>query len=373
MDRASPGTNEWNPGGNRTIFPTTTAALRGTPFGLPFQGSIFLPMNSSCLAHCLTDAERTRFEEQGYLVIPEALPPDRIEALMHACDRLIAEKRRHHGFGPHDPVDIPDIIGQDPLFLELVDWETTFPKVWGILGWNICIYHSGLLMTPPGDPERPPSAATVAWHQDSMRVNDEIEATPRPRLSLKVFFFISDMSETGRRNTLIVPGSHLHDEIDVPGDGQSSPEGAIPLCVPPGASVIIDRRIWHSRSVNSWHETRKMLMMGLQLPLAAAQGQHDRRTPLPRSRPDPWGSCSATTRATTARMRRKREKPRCATGSRSTAPPMRRGRRETAPGSPSSRPCPGSRRLDNPPAGHPSPPSTWLERRKWKQQTAGTR
>ena len=217
-------------------------------------------MDPSCLAHCLTEPERTRFEEQGYLVIPDALPADRIEVLRQSCDRLIAEKRRLHGFGHHDPMDIPDIIGHDPLFLELIDWETTFPKVWGILGWNICIYHSGLLVTPPGDPERPASAPTVAWHQDSMRVNDEIEASPR--LSLKVFFFISDMSESGRGNTLVLPGSHLDDEIDVPEDGRSNPEGAIPLCVPPGASVIIDRRLWHSRSLNSWHETRKMLMMG---------------------------------------------------------------------------------------------------------------
>ncbi len=102
----------------------------------------------------------------------------------------------------------------------------------------------------------------MAWHQDSMRVNDEIETTPRPRLSIKTFFFVSDMSEPGRGNTQIVPGSHLHDEVAVPEDGHSSPEGAIPLCVPPGTAVIIDRRLWHSRSVNDWHETRKMLMMG---------------------------------------------------------------------------------------------------------------
>jgi len=219
-------------------------------------------MNTSCLVHRLTDSERSHFDEHGYLIVENALAPERLESLMHACDRLIAEQQQADSLGPHDPVDIADILGRDPLFLDLIDCETTFPKAWGILGWNSCIYHSGLLVTPPVDPKRPASEASVAWHQDSMRVNDEIEVSPRPRLSIKVFFFVSDMSEPGRGNTLIVPGSHLRDEVTVPEDGHSSPEGAIPICVPAGAAVIIDRRIWHSRSINDWNQSRKMLFMG---------------------------------------------------------------------------------------------------------------
>ena len=222
-------------------------------------------MDPSCLTHRLTNSERDHFETEGYLIVDNAMSPERTEALAGACDRLMAEKRQAYDLGPHDAFDTPDIIGRDPLFLELIDWETTLPKAWGILGWNLCIYHSGLLVTPPSDPQRAATETSVAWHQDSMRVNDEIEASPRPRLSIKIFFFASDMSQPGRGNTLIVPGSHLHDEVQVPEDGQSSPEGAIPLCVPAGAAVIIDRRIWHSRSFNDWHGTRKMVMMGYSL------------------------------------------------------------------------------------------------------------
>lgn len=219
-------------------------------------------MNAACLAHRLTESERRHFDEQGYLVVEKALSPEFTETLTHVCDRLMGEKQQADNLSPHDALDIPDILGREQALVDLIDCETTFPKVWGILGWNICIYHSGLLATPPVDPQRPASEASVAWHQDSMRVNDEIGVSPRPRLSIKVFFFCSDMSEPGRGNTLIVPGSHLHDEVAVPEDGQSNPEGAIPICVPPGAAVIIDRRIWHSRSINHWHETRKMLFMG---------------------------------------------------------------------------------------------------------------
>ena len=144
----------------------------------------------------------------------------------------------------------------------MVDCETTFPKVWDILGWNIYLYHSHIDVTPPSGPSPPSGSPTVAWHQDSLRVNEEIESSPRPRLSLKIGYYLSDVSEPGRGNTLIVPGSHLNDEIEVPADQRSNPPGSIPICVSPGDAVIIDRRLWHSRSRNQSDITRRVLWMG---------------------------------------------------------------------------------------------------------------
>ena len=54
----------------------------------------------------------------------------------------------------------------------------------------------------------------------------------------------------------------LVDLIDCPADGVSNPPGAEPLCVKAGSAVIIDRRIWHSRSPNLWNETRKVVWYG---------------------------------------------------------------------------------------------------------------
>ena len=74
--------------------------------------------------------------------------------------------------------------------VELVDWPTTFPKLWGILGWNIYLYHSHIDVTPAESTHH--QNWHVAWHQDSMRVNDEIECHPRPRLSLKIGYYLTD-------------------------------------------------------------------------------------------------------------------------------------------------------------------------------------
>lgn len=215
-------------------------------------------MDPACLAHRLTPGERESFESAGYLVVEDALDAAMIRRLAEAVDRIDARERspEHRG----KLLSVPDIIHEDPAFVDLLDWPATFPKVWGILGWNIYLYHSHLDVTPPAD-----EAALkwrVAWHQDSMRVNDEIETHPRPRLSLKVGFYLTDVSQPGRGNTLVLPGSHLHDEIDCPADGVTNPDGAEPVCVRPGAALLLDRRLWHSRSPNLWDQTRKVVWLG---------------------------------------------------------------------------------------------------------------
>ena len=66
------------------------------------------------------------------------------------------------------------------------------------------MYHTHLDVTPPAD-----AAALkwrVAWHQDSMRVNEEIEGHPRPRLSLKIGYYLTDISGADWGNTLLLLG-----------------------------------------------------------------------------------------------------------------------------------------------------------------------
>lgn len=215
-------------------------------------------MNRECLDHRLTADERQFFESSGYLVVPDALDPAMNARLLAAVDRVDARERSPEA--RQKLLSVTNIIQEDDSLVELVTWPRTLPKVWGILGWNIYLYHSHIDVTPPADEH----ALTwrVAWHQDSMRVNDEIESHPRPRLSLKIGFYLTDASEPDRGNTLILPGSHLQDDLDCPADGVSNPAGAEPLCVKAGTAVIIDRRIWHSRSPNLCDQTRKVVWLG---------------------------------------------------------------------------------------------------------------
>ena len=109
-------------------------------------------MDRRWLKHCLTEKERLRFEDHGYLIIKNALSDSKIKKLTKAVDRVEAEERASGNIEVHKPVHILDFMGRDEAFIQLIDHPTTFPKVWGILGWNIQIYlaHLDVTLNPYG-------------------------------------------------------------------------------------------------------------------------------------------------------------------------------------------------------------------------------
>ncbi|MEM7538547.1 MAG: phytanoyl-CoA dioxygenase family protein [Chloroflexota bacterium] len=216
-------------------------------------------MDSSYLNYVLTEDERHRFEKDGYLIIEDAIPPALLARLNTAVDRIDADVRREKDLAPNDGHNVFDFIGQDDAFMELLDWPKTFPKVWGVLGWNINLYHSHFIVTPPNAISGPGHTG-LNWHKDSGRLNIELETDPQPRISLKVAFFLTDTSELGHANLYVIPGSHLRNKLERPEEGE--PEGSMAVRVKPGTAVFFDRRIFHASSPNTSNITRKVLFYG---------------------------------------------------------------------------------------------------------------
>ncbi len=221
-------------------------------------------LDPTCLQYALTEEERETFEREGYLIVEDALPAETVDSLIGTVDRCYRDnlltdvvESTIKGY-----VAAPNFLAAAPAFFDLVDYERILPKVWGILGWNIFLYHSHLIITQQAPGVFDANGETFHWHQDSDRLNFDVETDPRPRLSLKVGYFLTDLTEAGRGNFWVIPGSHMRNTIELPPDGLGQPEGAIPVLVKPGTAVLFDRRMWHCGTTNYSPIVRKVLFYG---------------------------------------------------------------------------------------------------------------
>ena len=57
-----------------------------------------------------------------------------VDRLIAAVDRVGAEHLGKEELPTDARFNLLDFVGRDEAFIELIDWHTTFPKVWGILG-----------------------------------------------------------------------------------------------------------------------------------------------------------------------------------------------------------------------------------------------
>jgi ectoine hydroxylase len=205
----------------------------------------------------LPPVQRASFERDGLLHVPGALSPEEVVRLNAAVDRVWWDRRDVPPVRGAEAMHLLAFVGLDEAFLDLVDHRVTLPIVAELLGWNIFLHHCHLDVHPPEEPEADP---TWMWHQDGGRQNLELETEPRPRMSVKVAYFLSDCREPGRGNFRVIPGSHRRNTLPRPHEGgRADPEGAIPVLAGPGDAVIFDRRLWHMRSRNLSDITRRAL------------------------------------------------------------------------------------------------------------------
>ena len=131
-------------------------------------------MTKQHLQHLITDDELQQFNEEGHITVSNALPDELVNRLEAKVDEIY----QAHLEAEYDPYTksqlksqhnffYPNFLGRDQAFINLLDWYKTFPKVWGILGWNIYSYHSHFIITPPRQPEERNKPKPLGWHQDS--------------------------------------------------------------------------------------------------------------------------------------------------------------------------------------------------------------
>jgi ectoine hydroxylase len=198
----------------------------------------------------MTPDERTQFERDGFLVVRSVLNQDEIA---QARTAILRYKEKAGVTGALHQLSAVTTL---PELAFLLDHPMAFRYIWSLLGWNVHVYHSHIDVHPQIHEQQ---KDWWHWHQDGGRQNRELETDPRPRMSVKLAYWLSDLSETGRGNFTVLPGSHLTNWLPGPpsrGVPWPEPEGSLQITANPGDLVVFDRRLWHRRSDNYSPVTR---------------------------------------------------------------------------------------------------------------------
>ncbi|MBI4530904.1 MAG: phytanoyl-CoA dioxygenase family protein, partial [Candidatus Latescibacteria bacterium] len=161
-------------------------------------------------------SERFFFDNNGYLVLESFLSDDYVARLVETLHRVVTQRRALQEQGvPHtgmthmhgDSTRIFYILDDDPMFLELLDWPAIWPYVTGLLNERPHHHASDAIV------EYGPKGRGMGWHQDGHDSGYRGLGRPIPLLQLKIGYYLTDMTEPGRGNLCVIPGSHkaFHD------------------------------------------------------------------------------------------------------------------------------------------------------------------
>ena len=204
----------------------------------------------------ITKEQREEFETNGFFIIKNALSEEEVNQYSSIVEKIHLDnaKTKDHR------LLVRDIFGYSPSFLKLINHPKVFPKIWGILGSNISLYHTHLIVTPPGKRPEPyvfNPKHTSGWHQDGQYMNIDIQFPNRPRLSMKSAFYFTDCDKAGMGNMIVIPGD-FSDEYPT----EERIQKAIPVLINKGDSIVFDRRLWHTAGMNFSKTTRKVAFFG---------------------------------------------------------------------------------------------------------------
>lgn len=199
-----------------------------------------------------TDSERFFFDTNGYLVLERFFAEDHVAGLLDTLNRVVALRRERQERG--DPqtgrttingasTRIFYILGDDPQFLELLDYAPMMPYITGLLNEKPHHHASDAIL------EFDLKDRGMGWHIDGHDKGYRGLGYPIPLLQLKIGYYLSDMTEPGQGNLCVIPGSHKTAFDPTPEDRQRTElfPGAVQICAPPGTAILFHNALWHSQ------------------------------------------------------------------------------------------------------------------------------
>lgn len=206
------------------------------------------------------DELKLKFETQGFIHINGAIPADMLQRISKAfdaaSDRYYGQWRQEvkNGVGEARFFDIPNILDQDPVFVDLVDLSTIFELLVDIVGQDIQLNHTHARLFYPGPTFTPP------WHSDIGHVLG-VDHAHTSNFLVKIHFFVEDL-RPDQGCLAFIPGSHRypakHPKPVIADIEKSS--AAIKVVPKAGDAVIFNTHLLHMALDNQSSMVRKSII-----------------------------------------------------------------------------------------------------------------
>ena len=212
----------------------------------------------------LTPEQRQSFDEDGFLVVRNAVDKEAVERLVEAGDRrarsfldkpevLHKEEYNHLDWRP-------GLLREKPFF-SLLTHSPTVPFVVQLLGPNIHLHSTSLIYKRPETPDG--TAFRRGWHRD-IRIPKDVGHLKLPRVGIKVCYCLTDFHEPNSGMTLFARKTHLTSEPLTVRKGAVDPENVevCDLILNAGDAVLFENRIFHTAAPNRTDRVSRVVMYG---------------------------------------------------------------------------------------------------------------
>ncbi len=212
----------------------------------------------------ITPEQTRQFDTEGYLILRRAIDSETVSALIDAGDQLIASdsevNRQRRPGGLYD--GFRNCMSLDDAFLPLLTNPKVFSIVAQLLGPHLSLLTSHLIYRAPDPPGSAGDARLPGWHRDHYTSMRDLGHAQIPRHSLKVAYYLTDLSQPNSGVTMMAAGSNqLKAPIDIP-EGRVDPPTKVEPLLQPGDAVFFENRTWHAGAANLSDRIRKAVMIG---------------------------------------------------------------------------------------------------------------
>jgi ectoine hydroxylase-related dioxygenase (phytanoyl-CoA dioxygenase family) len=212
----------------------------------------------------LKPEQRQSFDQDGFLIVRNALDAKTVDRLTDECDRLAESFLRKPEVltrPEYNHLDLrPGLLREKALFA-LVCNSSTVPLIVQLLSPNIHLHSTALIYKRPVSPDAP--RFRRGWHRD-IRIPRDLGHQCLPLVGIKVCYCLTDFHQPDSGMTVLARKSHLRTEPLVLPKGQVDPLD-VELCdliLNAGDAFLFENRIFHTAAPNLSDRVSKVLMYG---------------------------------------------------------------------------------------------------------------